>query len=857
MARGAGRLAGRALRGGWGFLVGLAVVVALGGGASIGAAVAAHRTAHAYGEYVEEANVSEVVVNPSLTSPAMDAAIRSFDGVEDVHVDSLLLGSLVFTGPTTVKEAGASTADQWLQVRGELDGRYVDVDRPAVSEGREPSGDHEVFISTDYRPELERALDRHLEVGDTIDVGFFWAGLFDADLDLDQPVDPIGVEALTISGFGALPDEVLPEELFPRQQVVVSADVANRYHCLTDVADARTYQELFTAKFPQDCSAQYDYYALSVPSGADGVRSIRNQFDDAVERLNGTLPTALTDQGIGYYYISQDRADQDAAVRETVRPTVTTLRAFAIVAAIATVTVAGLMVARQTRRDIAAQRSLRALGATRAQIAWWLAAPVLGSVVIGVLGAAAIAFASSPVGPIGSVRRLAPDASPSLPLAVAAPIAAGLLATVALVVAMVVGRSAWRAARDEPYPRRIGRLRQLIGRGRPTVSSGVGAALDPRRAGAGIAAMAGCVVATSAVATALVFGASLADLVDDPDAYGWPWDIAVITGAGYGDTDPAAVEEQLSREDVRDDIAGYAFYSVDPSLLIHERPVSTVFGWADTADTHLPVSRGRMPSKPGEALLGEQSAEDLGLGVGDAVTVDSQEFGELHVTFVGTGVLPSVGAFGADRTGLGTGAFILVDAEPSEAGEASAPSITGIYLRDGADRSEVLARLDAELPTWSALDEPPVTHLEPVRSPVIVDVTELQRAPLALGAALLASLTLGLWLAVTLSVRDRRAELAVLRAIGFGDRDVRRSVRWQGFALLGIGLLVGVPLGIVGGRYAWTFFAERLGVVPTVTVPVTWLIGEVLATLALGWLALALPARSAAGLSPAAELLVP
>ena len=52
MARGAGLLAGRALRGGRWSLLGLALVVALGGGASIGAAVAAYRTDHAYGDYV-------------------------------------------------------------------------------------------------------------------------------------------------------------------------------------------------------------------------------------------------------------------------------------------------------------------------------------------------------------------------------------------------------------------------------------------------------------------------------------------------------------------------------------------------------------------------------------------------------------------------------------------------------------------------------------------------------------------------------------------------------------------------------------------------------------------------------------
>ena len=82
-------------------------------------------------------------------------------------------------------------------------------------------------------------------------------------------------------------------------------------------------------------------------------------------------------------------------------------------------------------------------------------------------------------------------------------------------------------------------------------------------------------------------------------------------------------------------------------------------------------------------------------------------------------------------------------------------------------------------------------------------------------------------------------------------------MRWQGLTLISVGLLVGLPLGIIGGRYAWRYFADRLGVVPTVTVPITWLALEALATLLLGWLAVALPAHTAARLSPAQELLVP
>ena len=254
MAPGAGLLAGRALRGGRWSLLGLALVVALGGGASITAAVAAYRTDHAYGDYVHDAAIGDLVLNPSIRTKEIDEAIRGFDGVETVRADTLLLGSVVATGP--IRIADVPEEDTWLQVRGSMDGRYVDVDRPAVSEGRVPSGEGEVFVSSDYHAELERILDRPLAVGDHIDVGFFWGGLVDGEVDPNTVAEPLGVESLRISGFGLLPNEVLPEELFPRQQIIVSEDVTARYSCLESLGDATTFDEVLRRLLPEDCTRQ-------------------------------------------------------------------------------------------------------------------------------------------------------------------------------------------------------------------------------------------------------------------------------------------------------------------------------------------------------------------------------------------------------------------------------------------------------------------------------------------------------------------------------------------------------------------------------------------------------------------------
>lgn len=851
MAPGAGRLASRALRGGRWSLLGLALVVALGGGASLTAAVAAHRTDHAYGAYVRDAAIADLVVNPSVRTREIDEAIRGFDGVEAVRVDTLLFASVVATGP--VRIADAPEEDAWLQVKGSTDGRYVDVDRPAVSEGRVPSGDREVFVSSDYRPELEQILGRPLAVGDHIDVGFFWAGSLDGyDLDPDAVIEPLGVESLRIVGFGLLPNEVLPEELFPRQQLIVSEDVTARYWCLETLGDATTYDEALQRLIPPDCAASYEYYSLTLRDGSDGTASIRRQFDEAAERLNRALPEELAEQGVGYYYISQDRSDTDAAVRETIRPTVVTLQAFALVAALATVTITGLVVARQTRRDREVQRSLRALGATRGEITRWSAAPPLAAVLVGLLAGLALAFALSPIGPLGTVRALAPSPGRSLPAAAALPTATGLAVVLTTVIVAVRARSAWRAARavDEAEAW-SGRASRLVRHGRPSATTGVGAALDTRRAGVGLAAMAGCVVATAAGAAAIVFGASLTELVDEPDTYGWPWEVAVLTGAGYGDTAMDVVDERLAQPDVRDDIVDHGFYSFDPAVVFDGQPAPVIFGWAGRTAGDLPVRDGRAPARAGETLLGEDTAEQLGLGIGDTVAIESLEFGSLDLDVVGIGVLPSLGPFVADRAGLGTGAYTLVDAAPSE---RSSPAFTGIRLRDGADATAVLDRLRDDLPTWSLILDTPVAHDEPVRSAEIVNLSQLRAAPLVLGGGLLVALALGLWLAVTLSVRDRRRELAVLRALGFASRDVRGSVRWQGMTLVVVGIVGGIPLGIVAGRAAWGFFADQLGVIPATSVPLTWLALQVILTAGLGWLAVALPARAAARVSPTEEL---
>lgn len=136
--------------------------------------------------------------------------------------------------------------------------------------------------------------------------------------------------------------------------------------------------------------------------------------------------------------------------------------------------------------------------------------------------------------------------------------------------------------------------------------------------------------------------------------------------------------------------------------------------------------------------------------------------------------------------------------------------------------------------------------------------------PVLLGGALLVAAILGGLLALiaagTLAhalvteARRRRRELAVLKTLGLVSRQVRGALRWQSLTLVMIALVVGLPLGGVVGRAAWTFLANQLGVVPEPVTPVGPLLILIPLALAVGLLVAIIPSRIAAR-TPAATVL--
>jgi hypothetical protein len=827
-----------------GSYVGLALVVALGAGVCLGSLVLAHRTDRAYPDYVRTAHVNPLVINPSLATDLMDAAIRDFDGVRSVHSNDLLLGSLEATRAFSISEVPPDDPEVMTQVLGSPDGRFLDVDRPVITEGRLPTGGSEIFVSEDFRAKFQRIVGHPVAIGDTVDMGFFPAGTFDQEHDPDELIQPLGVEHLRLVGYGHLSDEVLPDDVYPRERLIVSADVAQRYACTVHFEPDMTEDEAKAVMFGSPCATQYRYYSLDLEDGTT-LADVSAEFQAAADRLVPELPPTVSGFS-GYFYISQERRDLDDAVHQATRPAITALVAFGVVAGAATLVIFGLALARTIRRGERAQESLLALGATRRTRTVAAGGAALVAALTGLALAVVVGAALSLIGPLGSVRTVQRDVGLSLPTSVTIPVIVVLGIAVFIGVALAALAAAVRAERRAGRRTSDARGSRLGTRsGPPALALGVRAAIGDRRSGANLAVLGGCVVTVAVVVASAVFGSNLSAVVNAPSRYGWPWQVGVITGSGYGDANVDAIAATL---DGRDDVHDYRLYNFDPSTRIDGRPVPVMFGEAAGDGTPLTVVSGRTAERSGEIVLGTRTAEELGVGVGDRVSLESVQFPETDATVVGTVVLPSVGSFVADKSGLGRGAFLPTAGDPD-----AAPSFVAVRLRDGADVDRFVDGIGPDLIGWDDTGQAPVV-LRTVRPPEIVNIREMRGAPLLLAAILAAALSIGLAMAISVSVRERRRDLAILQALGFGSRSLGAAVRWQAVATIVVGLVAGVPLGIVAGRFAWRQFANELGLVPRANIPVVWLIVVAAGAVVLALAAAHRPGRNAARLSPAEVL---
>ena len=172
----------------------------------------------------------------------------------------------------------------------------------------------------------------------------------------------------------------------------------------------------------------------------------------------------------------------------------------------------------------------------------------------------------------------------------------------------------------------------------------------------------------------------------------------------------------------------------------------------------------------------------------------------------------------------------------------------------GADRAKV-ERSIASIPQFGAQAGFLTDQVGgPTLPPEIDRIRNINWLPPVLAALTAALALIAVGYALITAVRRRRKEFAVLKALGFGRGQVQATVAWQASTLALVGLVIGIPLGVLVGRFAWNVVADNLGIGTAAVVP--WVALALVipgALLLVNLLALG-PGRAAARARPAVAL---
>ena len=820
--------------------VGLAVVLAVGIGVSLAAFEVAARTENAFPSYLAEANVGDLVVNPGLSDARAAELITTAPGVTGYSTDDFLVAGIDPGRPVTQAELDSVG----VQVRMSSDGRYVKQDRPVVQEGRMLRDGAEVFLNRHAADELG------IEVGTEITLAFFRQSFNTPGLSpaRDDVVAQIGRSTARVVGIGTLAGEVLHDELYPQSIMLITPEVGEQFTCtFNPVVTNRdmTIEEHLLAVFPADCALSYRYFSLQIAGGDSAV--VADALVDRFEEENERLPTVLRENDIGYFLIPTSTRDERTRVDQSLRPAVTALRLFGLVAGLATVVIALMGALRLARQEQAHQGIWRQLGVTRPQRCLGLVLPLAASIALGLVAAVALGLAGSGIGAVGSVRVLEPDPRYALSGSVLAGVAGATTAAL-LAGVMVIGWIVARAPAVSPVQppstllRISGTVHPARGLGMRAATRGIGAR----------AVVAGSVAAVLAMVASLVFATSVNALVRTPARYGWPYDLGVIIGFGYGGADADAIATSLHRPEVEH--WGLAALG---SVTIKGQTVASVAARENFTGLRTPVIDGELPDGPGEIALGAETADELGLEVADAVSVVTS-YGEAPATVTGLVVLPPVGPYQSDRAATGRGvllserffADLLAGAEEAQGlpsgslAETGPGSFLAIDLADGVDVDDFLASIDAdERLSWDRNDFDSFFYPDPVRPAAIADVASMRRLPIGLGAFFALAMAVGLATGIAVATRGRGRELAILAALGCTSGQVASSVRWHALTVASLAVAVGVPLGVAAGRGLYRNFAVDIGVLPTIDTSLPAMAGVAVGTIIVGLLASALPAH--------------
>lgn len=828
-------------------LGGFLAVVLLGGllgGVAMATVAGARATQSAYPDYLALSNTSELTftystagtfVNPY--NPAFTRRIDHVRGVRSVGVEPFLALNLITRSGSPITVAGFD--DSEVDTDGSFNGMFVSQDRPVADQGR-------VFDPTrvdEFETTSEAAQINHWRVGQNFRFGAYsFPQLVNADYSFKN-VKPVYVFTARMVGIVGDAETVANDQIDELPGAVIFTPALTRALPLSTVA--------------------YPQYDLTVPGGSTGVGRVERE-------LVSMLPRAAT-------YTFNVTSAHEGAVERAVEPESIALGAFGIITGLAMLVIVTQAITRGVRRNAREFDVLRALGATPRMLVLDGVGGYLGALALAGLLAAVTSLALSPLFPIGAVRQIDPAPglhTDALVLAVGLGLLVVVLAVLALgFTALLVRRRAARPSDDEPVrPSRVAQAATQMG----LPASGVmGIRFAFERGGSRNSVpvgstLIGCVLAVSVVTATLTFGSGLSTLVTHPSLYGWNWDYS-IQQVGGGNV-PPVTQAMIGRDP---DVASWADYQT-ADVQIDGQAVPMLLARPGAA-IGPPILSGRGLEGNHQIVLGGATLKQLHKTVGDFVTATygSPADEPLYVPptrlrIVGTTTLPAVGnPEGGLHPSMGAGGLMSIDL-PSPAfrralnspdPNLNGPPLVFVRLRSTVSRSAGLASLEQVVHRSDrVLDADPqagggLFEVVKVEQPAeIVNYKMMGSTPAYLALGLAAGAVVALALTLVASIRRRRRELALLRTLGYVQRQLAAVVSWQASAVAVVGIAVGIPVGIVAGRQLWAAFADAIYAVAAPTVPTVQLVLVGLGALVLANVVAVLPGRIAAR-TPTAVLL--
>jgi hypothetical protein len=367
------------------------------------------------------------------------------------------------------------------------------------------------------------------------------------------------------------------------------------------------------------------------------------------------------------------------------------------------------------------------------------------------------------------------------------------------------------------------------------------------------------------VVATLTFGSSLSTLVSQPPLFGWNWNYAVTSN---GNGVPPQAARLLNADPFVAAWSGYSFANAQIDGVTVPIILTTYHAKVTAA-----ILSGHEVTGPDQIVLGAETMQELHKHLGQTVTATYGTKKDYPVyvpptqmKIVGTATLPAIGGTLTLHTSMGEGAMIPFSIEPpafmkfihSKNETLDGYSTLFVRFKSGAPRSLAVASLRKiagigqkeiqDTPNGGGSD----VAIASVRLPAEIEnyraigiIPDLLALALALGAVVALGLTL------IASVHRRRRDLALLRTLGFTGRQLLSAVAWQASVAGATGVVFGIPLGILAGRWLWTLFANSIYAVPRPTVPFVPLLIVAVCAMVLANVVAALPGRSAAKTSSA------